>query len=61
MSLNVEEQTFVVAGVVEAGLAVCLQVTCDVGSTQHFAADGARHFAFMSDHVGAQAVFSSKG
>lgn len=40
---------------------MCLEVTCDVGSTQHFATDVAGHFAFMPDHVGAKTVFGSKG
>lgn len=53
--------TFIVTWVVEAGLAVCLEVTCDVGSAKHFATDVAGHFAFMPDHVGAQTVFGSKG
>lgn len=52
---------FTVTGVAEAGLAMCLEVTGDVGSAQHFATDGAGHFTFMSNHVGAQAVFGSKG
>lgn len=53
--------TFIVTWVAEAGLAVRLEVTCDVGSTQHFATNVAGHFAFMPNHVGAQTVFGSKG
>lgn len=53
--------TFIVTWVAEAGLAMRLEVTCDVGSTQHFATDVAGHFTFMPDHVGAQTVFGSKG
>lgn len=52
--------TFVVTWVVKVGLPMSLEVTCDVGSTQHFAADAAGHFAFMPDHMGAQAVFGSE-
>lgn len=53
--------TFIVTRVAEAGLAMCLEVTCDVGSAQHFATDVAGHFAFVPDHVGAQTVFGSEG
>lgn len=42
---------FIVAGAVEAGLAVRLQVTGDVGGAQHLTADVAGDFTFMSDHV----------
>ena len=52
--------TFIITWVAEAGLAVRLEVTCDIGSTQHFATDVAGDFAFMPDHVGAQTVFGSK-
>ncbi len=53
--------TFIVARAAEAGLAVRLQVTRDVSSTEHFAADVAGHLAFVPDHVRAQTVFGSEG
>lgn len=53
--------TFIVTCIAETGLAVGLEVTCDVGSTKHFATYVASYFAFMPNHVGAQAVFGSEG
>lgn len=52
---------FIVTWVAEAGLAMCLEVTCDVGCAKHFATDVAGHFAFVPDHMGAQPVFGSEG
>lgn len=52
-------RTFV-TGRGEAGLAVCLQVAGDVGSTQHLAAYAAGDFTLMPDHVGTQTVFGGK-
>lgn len=51
----------VVAVVVEVGLAMRLEVTGDVGGAQHLPTDVTGHFALVSDHVGAQAVFGSEG
>jgi hypothetical protein len=49
-----------ITGVVEAGLAVGLEVAGNVGSAQHLATDVAGHLALVSDHVGAQAVFGGE-
>lgn len=53
--------TFIVTWIAEAGLTMCLEVTCNIGSTQHFATDVAGHFAFMPNHVRAQTIFGCKG
>lgn len=53
--------TFIIAGtIVEATLAMCLQVAGYVCSTEHLATDIAGDFAFMSDHVRAQTIFGGK-
>lgn len=50
-----------IRGMVEGSLAMSLEVTRDVGSTEHLATDVAGHLTLVADHVGAQSVFGGKG
>lgn len=50
-----------VAGVVEVGLAVRLQVAGDVGGAEHLATDVAGDLPFVPDHVRTQSVFGGEG